>query len=207
LLPFFNISKGIEIMANANAAFGFRPINRDGSAYSGGTVRCVVPSTATAATFIGDPVILDTDGSIDGYQAVAQAATTNPVYGVVTAFEADPDNLSDQYRKALTKRFCQVVRAGSETFFEVQSDDDTTALAETGVGLNATYLIGTGSTQYGVSAAVLDSNTAAVTSSLDLQIHALVDRADNLLSGTGSDNKNAIVTFNDNQSKNFRTGV
>lgn len=194
-------------MANANAAFGFRPINRDGSAYSGGTVRCVVPSTATAATFIGDPVILDTDGSIGGYQAVAQAATTNPVYGVVTAFEADPDSLGDQYRKALTQRFCQVVRAGSGMFFEVQSDGDSSDLTETEVGQNATYLIGTGSTVYGKSGAELDSSSAAVTSSLDLQIHGLVDRADNLHSGTGSTNKNAIVTFNDSQSKNFRLGV
>jgi hypothetical protein len=144
---------------------------------------------------------------VSGYQAVAQAATTDPVYGVVTAFEANPDALGDQYRKTLTQRFCQVVRANQGQFFEVQSDDVGTALTETDVGLNATYLIGTGSTFYGTSGAELDSNVAAATSSLDLQIHGLVDRADNLLAGTGSTNKNVIVTFNDSQSKNFRTGV
>lgn len=194
-------------MANADAAFGFRPINKDGSPYSGATVRCVIATTSTAACFIGDPVKLHANGSVSGYQAVAQAATTDPVYGVVTAFEANPDALGDQYRKTVTQRFCQVVRANQGQFFEVQSDDDTTPLAETGVGLNATYLIGTGSTFYGTSGAELDSNTAAATSSLDLQIHGLVDRADNLLAGTGSTNKNVIVTFNDSQSKNFRTGV
>lgn len=194
-------------MANPDAAFGFRPILRDGSPYSGGTIRCVIATTATAATFIGDPVKRQADGSIDGYPQVVQAAAGDPVYGVVTAFEANPDALSDQYRKVATQRFCQVVRATPETLFEIQSDDDTTALAIADVGLNANFIVGAGDTAYGVSGVELDSNGAASTSSLDLQIHALVDRADNLLSGTGSTNKNAIVTFNDYQSKTFTTGV
>jgi hypothetical protein len=42
---------------------------------------------------------------------------------------------------------------------------------------------------------------------MDLQIVGLVDRVDNQLSGTGSTNKNVIVTFNDPQNKAFRTGV
>jgi hypothetical protein len=194
-------------MANPDAAFGFRPIKRDGSPYNGGTLRCVIATTATAATFIGDPVKLTAAGSIGGYQQVVQAAAGDPVFGVVTAFEANPDALSDQYRKVSTQRYCQVVRATPETYFEIQSDDDTTALAEADVGLNANFIVATGSTQYGVSGIELDSDTANTTSSLDLQIHGLVDRADNLLAGTGSTQKNAIVTFNDYQSKTWRTGV
>ena len=53
----------------------------------------------------------------------------------------------------------------------------------------------------------VDSDGASTTSTLDLQIVGLVDRADNLLSGTGSTNKNVIVKFNDPQDKPFRTGV
>lgn len=192
-------------MANADAAFGFRPINRDGSPYNGATIRCLFPSTDTTAAFIGDAVKLGGSSS-SGYPTVTQCAAGDPVYGVVVAFEANPDSLSDQYRKASTARFCQVVIA-SNSYFEVQSDDDTTALAEASVGLNANFVVGSGSTTYGTSGMELDSDTVSTTNTLDLQIVGLVDRADNLLSGTGSTNKNAIVQFNDPQNKPGRTGV
>jgi len=192
-------------MANSDAAFGFRPVFRDGSPYNGGTLRCVFAAADATAAFIGDAVILD-GSSNTGYPGVSQCAAGEPVFGVVTAFEANPDSLSDQYRKASTLRFCQVTPAQG-TYFEVQSDDDTTALTEAMVGFNADYIVGTGNTAYGVSAMELDSSGAATTSTLDLQIVALVDRADNLLSGTGSGNKNAIVKFNDPQDKALRTGI
>ena len=194
-------------MANANAAFGFRPVNRDGSPYNGATVRCVFPAADTTAAFIGDAVLLG--GSSDtGYPTVTQATggDTGGIYGVVTSFEANPDGLGDQYRKASTKRFCQVATAVN-TYFEVQSDDDTTALAEASVGLNANLTVGSGDTTYGISAMELDSSTVSTTNTLDLQVAALVDREDNLLSGTGSTNKNAIVQFNIPQSKPGRTGA
>jgi hypothetical protein len=170
-------------MANVDSAFGFRPINMDGSPYNGATRRCVFAAADATAAFIGDPVTLD--GSSDtGYAGVSQAATGEAIFGVVTAFEANPDGLSDQYRKASTKRFCQVAVA----------DQD--------------FVVGSGSTAYGISAVELNSDTATtVSTTMDLQIVGLVDRVDNQLSGTGSTNKNVIVTFNDPQNKAFRTGV
>lgn len=193
-------------MANADAAFGFRPVNRDGSPYNGATLRCSFASGDATATFIGDAVKLD-GSSTGGYPCVTQCAAGDPVFGVVTAFEADPaTSLSDQYRKASTARYCQVASAEGN-YFEIQSDDDTTALAEADVGLNANFIVGSGSTVYGTSAMEINSDGVSTTSTLDLQIVALVDRADNLLSGTGSTNKNAIVRFNDPQNKPFRTGV
>lgn len=192
-------------MANADAAFGFRPVNRDGSPYNGATLRCVIAAGDSTATFIGDAVKIG-GTSINGYPTVVQAAAGDPVFGVVTAFEADPDGLGNQYRVASTQRFCQVAPA-QNSYFEVQSDDDTTALAITDVGLNANFIVGSGSTTYGVSAMELDSSGASTTNTLDLQIVGLVDRDDNLLSGTGSTNKNAIVRFNDPQQKHGRTGV
>ena len=192
-------------MANSDAAFGFRPIFRDGSPYNGATLRCVFAAADETAAFIGDAVILDGSSS-EGYAGVAQAAATGDVFGVVTGFEANPDSLGDQYRKASTKRFCQVAPV-ENTYFEVQSDDDGTALAEASVGLNVAMIVGSGSTTYGVSGMELDSNAPATTSTLDLQIVGLVDRADNLLSGTGSTNKNVIVKFNNAQGRPQRTGV
>lgn len=189
-------------MANADSAFGFRPINRDGSPYNGATIRCVIAAADATATFIGDPVTLD--GSSDsGYPGVSQCAAAEPVFGVVTGFEVNPDDLGAQYRKASTKRFCQVATADN-TYFEIQEDGD---LTEAEVGLNAGFEVAAGSTVYGLSGFELDESDAATTSTLDLQIVALVDRADNLLSGTGSSNKTVIVKFNDSQSKQNRTGI
>jgi hypothetical protein len=87
-------------MANADAPFGFRPINRDGSPYNGATFRAVFASGDGTATFIGDAVKL-AGTSIEGYPTIAQAAAGDPVLGVVTAFEANPSSLGDQYRKVL----------------------------------------------------------------------------------------------------------
>lgn len=189
-------------MANADAAFGFRPINRDGSPYSGGTIRGVFAAGDATATFIGDAVKL-AGASVDGYPTLAQCAAGDPVFGVVTSFEANPDGLSDQYRKASTQRFCQVVPVDS-TYFEVQSDGVGGALAAASVGLNADFVVGSGSTQYGVSAMELDASTAATTATLDLQILSITDRADNEV---GSANQTVIVKFNDPQTKAGRTGV
>jgi hypothetical protein len=178
----------------------------DGSPYNGSTQRVAFATSATAAAFIGDPVKIAGD-SVNGYPTVAQAAAGDPVYGVITSFEANPDNLSQQYRLAATARNANIVVADGSKYFEIQSDDDTTALAEAGVGLNANFIVAVGSTVTGLSGVELNSDGAAATSTLDLQIIALVDRADNLLAGTGSANKNVIVRFNDTQNKNFRTGT
>ena len=189
-------------MANADAAFGFRPINRDGSPYSGGAMRGVFDSGEGSATFIGDAVKL-AGSSIEGYPTLEQCNNQDPVFGVVVAFEVDPDSLSDQYRKASTQRFCQYVSVDN-TYFEIQSDGDGGDLSVDSVGLNADYVIAAGSTQYGLSGMQLNTDTANTTASLDLQIVSIVDRADNAL---GTTNQNVIVKFNDPQSKALRLGV
>lgn len=193
-------------MANADAAFGFRPYIADSPTF--GTQRCAILAGDGTATFVGDAVTLAATGaSTDGYPSVVQAAAGDPVFGVVVSFEAAPaTSLEDQYRKASTLRYCQVARADQWTFL-VQSDDDTTALAVADVGLNANFIVGSGSTVTGLSAMELDSSGLATTNTLDLQVMGLLDQSDNLLAGTGSTNKIAIVRFNDPQTKPVRTGV
>ncbi len=194
-------------MANADAAFGFRPVNRTGSPYNGATLRVAFAAGDSTATFIGDAVKLagsslsDNEGS---FPTVAQCAAGDPVLGVIVAFEADPaTSLEDQYRKASTVRYAQMAPA-SEAYFEVQADDDTATLDADSVGLNANFIVGTGSTVTGLSAMELDSDTANTTNSLDLQIVAITPRPDNEV---GSANQNVIVRFNDPQDKPVRTGV
>ena len=189
-------------MANSDAAFGFRPINRDGSPYNGATLRCAFAAADTTAAFIGDAVVLDGSGTTDGYPGVSQAATTELVFGVVTGFEANPDDLSAQYRKASTLRYCQVALNRPGTYFEIQEDGADDALPVAAIGLNANFVVAAGSTAYGNSGMELNAATEATTSTLDLQIVGLVDRADNLLAGTGNANKKVIVRFNDNSINN-----
>lgn len=176
-------------MANTDGAFGFRPISKDGSPYNGGTMRCSIIATDTTAVFIGDAVMLD-GSSNGGYPGVTQAATASGgVYGVVTAFEANPDALSDQYRKASTLRYCQVASV-IDTEFECQDDGTITAASS---GLNADFIVAAGDTTYGISGMEIDSTTEAATSTLDLQLVRPVDRADNDASAA---NSKWIVRFN-----------
>lgn len=200
-------------MPNANASFGFKPINRDGSPYTGATLRCVMLATTGTAIFVGDPVQLD--GNADattGIASVKMGASSADVYGVVTAIEANPDNLTQQYRLASTKRFCQVAPA-TGNYFLVQSDDDTTALLVSDVGMNADFIsTDSGSTAYGISKVELDSSTATTTTSLDCQVVGFSQEPGNDLSagvtaGSGGTNKNVIVRFNLPQGRYTRTGV
>ena len=190
-------------MANTDGKFGFRPINRDGSPYNGATLRCSFAAADTTAAFIGDAVTLD-GSSTGGYPGVTQSVAGGDVFGVVTAFEANPDALSDQYRKASTLRYAQVTPAiGS--YFEVQDDGTITAASS---GLNANFIVAAGDTAYGISGMEIDSTTEATTNTLDLQLVMPVDRADNDASVA---NSNWIVRFNVPQSAQGsltgRTGV
>ena len=177
-------------MANTDGAFGFRPISKDGSPYNGGTQRCSIIATDTTAVFIGDVVALD-GSSNGGYPGVTQATAGggNTYYGVVTSFEADPDALSDQYRKASTLRYCNVASL-IDTEFEAQDDGTITAASS---GLNCDLIVAAGSTTYGVSGMEIDSTTEAATSTLDLQLVRPVDRADN---DASTANSKWIVRFN-----------
>ncbi len=184
-------------MANVDSAFGFKPLNRDGSPYNGATLRCVFAAADATAAFVGDPVILD--GSSDtGYPGVSQCAAGEPVFGVVTGFEANPDALSDQYRKASTKRFCQVALANQALF--VVQDEGNIGLA--GVGLNAAFVKVAGSTVTGFSKSEI--GTATVATGGDVMIMGGYDAADNDLTAS---NALWVIKFNDPETKNNRLGI
>ncbi len=194
-------------MANSDAAFGFRPINRDGSPYNGATIRGVFAVGDTTAAFIGDPVFLAGEAdAVTGDVSVSQCATAEDVFGVVTSFEVNPDDLGAQYRKAETKRFCQIATADN-TYFEVQENGADDALLVTDVGFNVDYVVAAGSTVYGISGFELDAATENTTSTLDCQLVGFVNRADNLIVGTGNANKKCIIKFNNSQSRPTRTGI
>ena len=186
-------------MANSDAPFGFRPINRDGSPYNGATTRGYFLAADTTAAFIGDAVI-SVGTSLAGAMAVEQADAGDDVYGVIVGFDVNPDDLGAQYRKASTLRYCKIAPADN-LFFEVQ-DSGTLGLAEAGHNAD---LIQThaGVTTYGLSGMEIAANNST-TSTLDLQLVVPVDREDN--DGTLA-NANWIVKFNVSQTRPGRTGV
>ena len=186
-------------MANADVAYGFKPVNRDGSPYSGATVKAYFLAADTTAAFIGDAVSTGAT-SRAGQFVVKQGASSTDVFGVVTSFDADPDDLGAQYRKASTLRACNIATADN-TYFQVQ-DDGTIGYAS--AGLNADFIVAAGSTVYGTSGMELDSTTEATTNTLDLQLIAPVDREDN---DGALANADWIVKFNVSQTRPGRTGV
>jgi len=187
-------------MANADAPFGFRPIGSDGGPYNGSTRRCQIPATAaTAAVFIGDAVKLDTENAATGgYQSVDLATGGNPIYGVVTSFEASPTDLEAQYRKASTQRFCQVALA-LDNLFVCQ---DAAILGLAAIGANAAFTKVAGSTVTGFSKSEIGSTGTATDDSL--QIVGGYDAPDNDMTLS---NALFIVKFNNPQTKVGRAGV
>jgi len=177
-------------MANADVAFGFRPVkNLSGAPYNGATVKCSILAADSTATFVGDLVKLSGTASAEGYPSVVQgAATDTDFFGVVTSFDADPDDLSNRYRLADTLRNCNVVPA-TDALFLVQSSGATDI---TDVGETADVVVGTGDTIYGSSA--MELNHANIGTGLNLLILGFDERADNEI---GSANVDVIVKINE----------
>lgn len=162
-------------MANANAPFGLKPINRDGTAANDFAVGYyVIPATDTNNTFLGDPVIAT--GSADattGYAIVtkATAGTSNYITGVVVAV-IPVTEASTVYRQASTYAVV-LVADDPDQLFEIQSNG-TTAVGN--VQFNANFSFGAGgSTASGVSGGVLNESTDNTTNTLQLRIERLVD--------------------------------
>jgi acyl CoA:acetate/3-ketoacid CoA transferase alpha subunit len=187
-------------MANPDAAFGFRPVNNDLGVFTGQTRRCVFGTlTSAVPAYVGDVVKKDNVTSgITGEQTIIHSAIGDLHYGVVTSFEANPDNLSQQYRPASQQRYCQVALADGN-LFEAQ-DAGTAGIA--GIGLNALLATGTGSNYTGVSQQEIGGFTANATA--DFQVIQGVDRADNDLTLA---NANWIVKFNLKSSVHAATGT
>ena len=188
-------------MANADAPFGFRPIGADGGPYQGRTVRVQVPTTASEGPlFIGDVVTLIGSGSTDGYPTVKEAAATEAAYGVITAFEADGDDLSTPYRKAATQRYAQVALCEGN-IFEAQVNG---ALGLAGIGTTSIYVVGAGNTTTGLSTTEVSATDAGTSAADEIRVLGFVDAPDNDPTLT---NAKIIVKFNEPQTRYGAVGV
>lgn len=173
-------------MPNTDSPFGLKPVRyRSGAPYNGACNRYYIASGEAYNLFIGDPVALSGTGDAFGVPGIVRAtagagssAGDGPV-GVVVGFEnLTSDNLSRSYRPSGTAGYV-LVADDPNLEYEIQEDSDTATLAVTDIGLNANFIIGTGNTYTGTSAVELDSNTAAVTATLDMRILGLIERPNN----------------------------
>jgi len=199
-------------MANVNTPFGLRPVGLfSGTNYTGRVTQYSVPASDGTAIFVGDPVkLVGTSQFINGqvFADVAQAATGNTIVGVVVGVLADTRD-SLVYRAASTQRVL-LVCDDPNAVFEIQQVTGGTPLTANDVGLNANFVVGSGSTVTGYSGVTLDNSTEATTNTLDLKIVGMPNRADNdpgTAVGTGADASKFYVRINRHQYVNQIAGV
>jgi hypothetical protein len=148
-------------MANADAAFGLRPVRyASGAPYNGAAQTFYVPATDSTAIYVGGLVKFAGSADANGIPTVTGDITTaDVVAGVVVAVDAETAD-STTYRAASTARYVKVA-TDPGLIFHVQEDSVGGALAATNVG-NAADLTGltAGSTTSGRSTIEIDSSTA-----------------------------------------------
>lgn len=168
-------------MANADTAFGLKPVRYiTGAPYNGAADVYSTASGDGTAIFLGDPVKLSgTSQTIDGqvYADVDQAATGDIILGVVVGVLPDTAQ-SLTYRAASTVRRL-LVATDPSLLYEIQEVSGGTPLTANDIGLNANFVVGSGSTFTGLSGVELNNSGEATTNTLDLQILGLQPRADN----------------------------
>lgn len=190
-------------MPNTLRLNGFRPVKYlNGAPYTGQFRKYVVAASDGTALYVGDLVKFDGVGDVTtGLTTVTRATAGAAVCGCVVGFEVDPAaSLDIPIRRAASTRRIVYVADDPNLLFEAQEDGDTTPIAMSAVGLNAS-LISTngGDTVTGASGMQIDSSTAAVGATLELKIMEAVARADNELVTAGQANTRWIVKLNNHQ--------
>lgn len=156
-------------MANADAAFGLRPLglntDKQTSVYS-------VDATSASAIYINDPVTMTGSADANGIPEVgpitvddATPANNSPIVGIVVGVASDKTGgqLQDdnKYVSATPGAGKYVIVADDpDLTFAVQEDGD---LGVAGVGAHFNLEIAAGNNTSGVSKTEIDSSTADVT--------------------------------------------
>lgn len=192
-------------MANVDSPFGLKPVRTLSGAPYSASIREFSTATGDAtAIFIGDPVILSgTSQTIDGqvYLDVDQAATGDVIVGVVVGVKPVTAE-SLKYRAASTQRILRVATA-PDLLYEIQEVSGGTALTANDAGLNANFVVGSGSTTTGYSGVELNNATEATTNTLDLQIVDFVNRPGNEI----GEHAKWLVRINRHQYANQVAGI
>ncbi len=192
-------------MANQQGNFGFRPVLMMGSAYQGqGQQQMTIASNETNSIFMGDPVVLNANGSISrGSSAGAE------IVGVFNGcFYTDPTSqkptFSNHYPGAIVADdIVANVISDPDVVFEVKCDDANAGRAQVGSTANiATYAAG--STKSGISGVSIDGSTFATSNASNFAVYDLSTDPDN--SDYTAANANILVRINKHQYRDT-TGI
>jgi hypothetical protein len=192
-------------MANTHSPAGFRPVmHRNGAPYAGQFRQYSVAAGYGTQLMIGDAVILaGTSQTINGrvLSDVERCATGGVPCGVIVGVQPDTQD-SLRYRAASTLRVLYVAD-DPDLMFEIQEGNSGTALTANDAGLNADFVVATGSTVTGLSGTMINNATEATSNTLDLHLMAPVAREDNEIGYSCK----WLVTFNRHQYRNQVAGI
>ncbi len=192
-------------MANQQGNFGFRPVLMMGSAYQGqGQQQMTIASNETNSIFMGDPVVLNANGSISrGSTAGAE------LVGVFNGcFYTDPTSqkptFSNHYPGGIVADdIVANVISDPDVVFEVKCDDANAGRAQVGSTANiATYAAG--STKSGISGVAIDGSTFDTSNASNFAVYDLSTDPDN--SDYTAANANILVRINKHQYRDT-TGI
>lgn len=183
-------------MANNNAPFGMRPINDNGTPWSGQGRLVCFPASDANNIFLGDPVV--PSGASDAYGVpictIATAGATNTVLGGFVGITNGPSGGNGNSAFTVT-RDLPVYRQASVLTYGLVCDDPNQlyAIQEDSVGgaiaaangafTNANLVAGAGSAVTGFSGWMLDSSTddGAANATFQLRVLGLLRGPDNAL--------------------------
>ena len=193
-------------MPNRDIISGLTPVNSlNSSDYQGKLRQIAFAGNDGVACFLGDLVKLT--GTVDAtgkIPVVAQIAAGEASIGVLVALDPDfaNESFANIYRLADTARTGYILQ-GQDVLYEIQEDSDANDIEIAEAGWNINVIVGTGDTVTGVSGMEIDSNTAAATDSLNLRLHHIARKPDNVL-GT---NAIWVVSINNSQEALNQTGT
>ena len=161
-------------MANVDRNNGFRPVMLNGQPYTGQSQKYYSLSDNLS---VGDIVVADTAGE-GKYRTVDRASNgaTDIMVGVVTGYEVNPDNLSNNYHTA-SAVYGVFICDDPNVIFEAQSDD--ASLSKADLGLNVDFTTTAIDTDTGRSGMEVDGSSAVVTAATPWRLIGFVDKEDN----------------------------
>lgn len=188
---------------NVSTPMGLRPVGTLGSAGYMGRIQTFVALAAdTTAIGIGDPVVMTGTADADGIPVVTRLtqAGTTAILGAVVGVVPNPADLTLGYRKASTLMKV-MVDTDPNTVYEIADSNSvqTTCIAATDIGNNATLSLGTVDTTTGNGKTVLGT-TIGTTTTLNVKILGLSPKVGNAI----GDYAKYLVLINNHQ---FRAGT
>lgn len=176
-------------MANANTAFGLRPLAyASGAPYNGAVQVYYVPAANATALYLGDPLlVLDNSADANGVPAIGIAAAGGGTY-ITGTFAGRANNAGELvipvlqgnnvYLPASTAAYIYVAD-DPNLVFEVQEDSVGGAMAAGAASRNVDLVAGSGSTYTSFSGWQLDSSTLQTTNTLQMRILRAYQSIDN----------------------------